>query len=275
MTARPPILAEETTAWAGGEPMPAAPDAWYFPAAGHEEAVARMLYLVEHYRPGGLLTGESGVGKSMLLRAVAAECEELRRTVVPVDLTAASADDVLRRALLGCGLVSNDGESSVEVERRLTGYLRGCQLSERPVVVLADHADRAAVGAAEGLERLMRLTDARLGGVTLILASTTGVPVAMSSVAARWCELKISVPGVTRDELPGYLAGAVEDAGSGVEFDDAAADRLHAVSNGVPRLIDRAARLAVLSAYADGLPAVAASTIDGVLAEMPVTPAAA
>lgn len=268
MPARPPIAADGAAdaggPWAGREPLPAGPDAWYFPAAGHEEAVARMLYLVEHGRPGGVLTGVSGVGKSRLLRMAAEEAEGLRRTVVPVDL---AAGDVPAAAMTACGLLPSEGETDAGRESRLRAFLRGCQLAGRPVVVLADHADRPAAGAAEGLTRLLHLADERLGGVTLVLAGES-MAADVAPLAARWCELRMDVPPLTKAETAGYLDGAAEACG-GVRFEPEAAARLHAESGGVPRRLDRAARLAVLASMAEGRDSVAAEAVEATRAELP------
>ena len=41
----------------------------FYPSAGHDEAIARLEYLVEARRRLGVLFGEAGVGKSLVLRA--------------------------------------------------------------------------------------------------------------------------------------------------------------------------------------------------------------
>ena len=53
----------------------------YYPSASHDEALARLEYLVDAHRRLGVLLGESGVGKSLLLRVAA---ERMRRKGVAV-----------------------------------------------------------------------------------------------------------------------------------------------------------------------------------------------
>src|SRR4051812_36324078 len=45
----------------------------FYPTAGHNEALARIEHLVEGRRRAGVLLGQSGVGKSLLLKVAARE----------------------------------------------------------------------------------------------------------------------------------------------------------------------------------------------------------
>jgi type II secretory pathway predicted ATPase ExeA len=53
----------------------------FYPSPTHEEALARLQFLVERQRRLGLLVGPSGSGKSLLLEVFAAQ---LRRNARPV-----------------------------------------------------------------------------------------------------------------------------------------------------------------------------------------------
>ncbi len=50
----------------------------FYPTAGHNEALARIEYLVDGRRRLGVLLGESGVGKSLVLRVAAAQLAQAR-----------------------------------------------------------------------------------------------------------------------------------------------------------------------------------------------------
>src|SRR6476619_1654269 len=57
----------------------------FYPTAGHNEALARIEYLVDGRRRLGALLGDGGVGKSLVLRVAAAELAKKGRTAVLVD----------------------------------------------------------------------------------------------------------------------------------------------------------------------------------------------
>ena len=62
--------------WSGGRSAAPSGVDQFYPTAGHNEALARIEYLVESRRRLGALLGESGVGKSLVLRVAA---EQLTR----------------------------------------------------------------------------------------------------------------------------------------------------------------------------------------------------
>src|SRR5262245_7911618 len=67
----------------------------YYPSASHEEAVARLEYLVDARRRLGVLLGESGVGKSFMLR-VASDCLERKGyAVATVDVAGVGSRELL------------------------------------------------------------------------------------------------------------------------------------------------------------------------------------
>ena len=81
-----------------------------YPTAGLTEALARIDYLVDGRRRVGLLTGESGVGKSLTLNAAALQLERHGRSVALVDATAVSAREFTW--LVACGLEASPGEDA-------------------------------------------------------------------------------------------------------------------------------------------------------------------
>ena len=86
-----------------------------YPTAGLTEALARIDYLVDGRRRVGLLTGESGVGKSLTLNAAALQLERHGRSVALVDATAVSAREFTW--LVACGLGASPGEDA-DIARR-------------------------------------------------------------------------------------------------------------------------------------------------------------
>src|SRR5215218_4134278 len=67
----------------------------FYPTAAHNEALARIEYLVESRRRLGALLADSGSGKSLVLRVAAEQLARKGCIAVVVDSIGASTRDVL------------------------------------------------------------------------------------------------------------------------------------------------------------------------------------
>ena len=67
----------------------------FYQSPTHEEALARLHFLVEQRRRLGLLLGPEGSGKSLLLELLAADLRRHGPVVASVNLTGISGDEML------------------------------------------------------------------------------------------------------------------------------------------------------------------------------------
>ena len=215
---------------------------FYFPAAGHEEAAARVLYVAEAGR-FGLMSGPAGVGKSLVLSLAADELRRSRRTVLHADLTGVcDRASIRRRVAAAAGTTPNCLE---DVVRGAAAF--------GTVVLMLDHVAPAA-----------DVTEA------LSIFREAAVVAAGDWDAGGRADLVVPVPPLREDETAGYLLAGLEDAGRNDRmFDAAAAARIHDLSGGLPRSVDRIARLAVVAADADAEPVIGPATIEAVRGELP------
>src|SRR5688572_32971828 len=85
-------------------PFPAAPDAaQFYPTAGHNEALARIGYLVDAGRRLGVLLGNPGVGKSLLQQVAGRQLARAGRVVVLVDRVGMATRELLWQVAAGLG----------------------------------------------------------------------------------------------------------------------------------------------------------------------------
>lgn len=70
----------------------------------HEEALARLSYLVEHRGRFGLMLGPAGTGKSLVLNAAAHEAKRLGREVATIELFGIDSHDLLFQLAVGLRL---------------------------------------------------------------------------------------------------------------------------------------------------------------------------
>lgn len=131
-------------------------------------------------------------------------------------------------------------------------------------VVIVDDAHRWPVEALQQIGRLA--DDAREERAQIVLV---GEPVLLARLGRRalrrldrGIRTRCRLDPLTADELGGYVAYRMAVAGTGarVQFDESAMTRLHAVSRGVPRVVNLACDRALAEGHR-----MSASTIDGTL----------
>jgi type II secretory pathway predicted ATPase ExeA len=134
--------------------------------------------------------------------------------------------------------------------------LAGCQ--GLAVVLAID--DAHVLDDRRDLERLTTLDGAR---VTVLRVGRPTDP----DDAVRW-ELALRLPPLSRGEAEQYLRAKLEAAGrSGTTFTSRAVARLHALSGGVPRGLERLAGLALAAGAVRGLEIIPPEVVDDVAPE--------
>jgi general secretion pathway protein A len=68
---------------------------WFYQSATHEEALARLNFLVDERRRMGLLLGEPGIGKSLLLEYFARSLRRAGCQTILTSIVGASAHEML------------------------------------------------------------------------------------------------------------------------------------------------------------------------------------
>src|SRR5258708_4541956 len=76
----------------------------FYESAGHEEALARLMFLVEQHRRCGVLSGPSGTGKSLALEVLRREALRTGAEVALVDLRGCGGREMLWEVLATLGL---------------------------------------------------------------------------------------------------------------------------------------------------------------------------
>jgi type II secretory pathway predicted ATPase ExeA len=191
------------------------------------------------------VVGPAGVGKSTVLTRVLAEHRGPHCRVARVAGAFDAAElygrlaDALRRERHG-----GPREDAATAWRRLVEALRLCRVQELAVVVAIDEGD-AAIDALAHL-RLARLDQAGGLDVTILLAQASAESDLDDAPL-------VVVQPMTRAEAWDYLSARTEAAGGPRGFwSREAATRLHALSRGLPRALDRLAARALREALDTG-----------------------
>ena len=226
----------------------------FYPSEDHLEALARLEFLArEAGTQLGLVTGEIGCGKSTT-RAVFARQNSGKRLVAQITSSHYPFPSILR-SILGQLGVADPGPTSSEYD--LVTRLQEFLLSRRwPAALLLDEAQDLTHDSLMGIRALTNLSDGRLG-LTIVLIGQPELRDLIRSLPQR-AGLRYHVKPLPQEEVHAYLWYRLRASGhTGPDlFDRDACDAIAVASRGVPREINRIARLAMSLASRRGAPAV-------------------
>ncbi len=243
---------------------------FYYPVETHQATLLKLHYVLENRRSGAALAGLPGLGKTRLVRILLDDLEASWEPRIhvrfprmePDQLVAYLVGELTGRRSVATGLDAN--------LRRLEGFLkenreRGCH-----AVVVIDEAH--TLSGSETLETI-RLLMNYVGAWTWLLVGQPGLLTALERMPT--LEERLSVKCVLQpfsgDETVAYLSHRLRAAGGGDVhrvFDPEALERLHALSEGIPRRINRLADLALLVGFAEERATIQAAHVEAVAQEL-------
>lgn len=233
-------------------PFRTLPDAGqFYPTAGHNEALARIEYLVEARRRLGVLVGPAGVGKSLVLRVVGRNLSRRGRAVVLVDALGLGPRELAWQVAAGLGAAPREDADLAHTWRLIADRVTENRLQQRDTVLLVDDAGQAGPDVVAQLVRLARLDPTPDARWTIVLAAEPHEAARWSPPLRELVDLRIDLGPWTQEDTIGYVQTALVDAGC-LEpvFDDEALAALHELTGGVPRQVARLADFALLAGAA-------------------------
>ena len=242
-----------------------------FVGAAHEEACARLLFLIEERRRCGLLSGAAGTGKSCLLRQVQSAAMRLGRLCVRLDATGLDASEFAWQIADGCHAECRVGDSSAQIWSSLQARLSGLAVVNQPVVVLIDHFDLVEFGCGQTLRRLMQLADSTGADQTVLIAArerfTAPLPLLLDVV-----ELHVELTAWSEYETSRYIADSLQRAGTGETiFTIDAVSTIHRHAQGIPARVAWLCDLALLAAMSGDQRRVTAHVVKAAIDELEPT----
>lgn len=241
----------------------------YVRTSGHDESVSRLVASIETGERLAVLRAGPGMGKSTILARVAVESKgphrRFARVVGPVDGPAMLAG---LAAGLGASLPGDAGRSVAW--KALADAVRLCHWQKlHPVLVIDDCQVLADPADRRDLERLTHLAPNPSARLTVI--QSFGDPdVEESPIDERipaW-QFVTRLKGLLRSETVRFVEAKMAAAGrTEPAFTPGALERLHALSGGVPRGIDRLGSLSLKAGALGGLDRVTPDVVDGAAAE--------
>jgi general secretion pathway protein A len=233
-------------------PFALAPDPGFlYHSASHDAAIRQILQALKRREAFIVLSGEIGTGKTTLCRALLQQLDP--STIASLVLNPFLAiEELLRQALVDFGVVSREGASSDRFARAtkhellttLCDFLTALAPIRGSAVMILDEAQHLSPRVLEELRVISGMGghDSRLLQVILV-----GQPNLLDVLAAsdlrqldQRVSLKVLLTPLDRDDVEDYIAHRLTVAGESVSvmFEPAAIKRVHALSGGIPRMIN-------------------------------------
>jgi type II secretory pathway predicted ATPase ExeA len=225
-----------------------------FASTGLLELEARLSHLIE-LRGIGLVTGDAGSGKTSACRRVLSRLHTGLYRVIYVSLSTGNVMDVYKTIAWELGLPIERSRAALykQIRGEVTRLVQEARC--RPVLVI----DEAQNLRAEVLEDLRLLTNFSMDAENRLLLLFVGHPelrrrlaLAAHDALAQRIVVRAHVPGLLREELPGYLAHLLRLAGTELPlFEPPAQEAIFQASSGLPRRVNLLAHHALLAAAVD------------------------
>jgi general secretion pathway protein A len=248
----------------------------FYPTAAHNEALARIEYLVDGRRRLGALLGDSGVGKSLVLRVAAAQLAKKGRAVVLVDALGTSSREFLWQVACGLGTTPRADADVPWLWRQIADRVVENRVRQADTVLLVDDAGQAGPDLVTQFLRLARLDVTPAARWTIVLAAESRQAVRCNEALRDLFDLRIDVLPWAIEDTIGYLQTALVEAGR-LEplFDDDALEAIHEIACGVPRQVTRLADYALLAGAAAGVETIDTGIVEAASEEIEWPTAAA
>lgn len=242
---------------------------YFHQGPAQEEALARLQFLVDESRALGLLLGEAGSGKSMLLEIFAAGLGHVERQWALVNLAALDTHELLWLLCSQLGVEAPSTASPFALWRGLTDHLTANRYQQIATVLLLDDADLARDEAIDQIVRLAQLDASREGRLTIIVAARRERLCQLGTRLLELADLRIDLDVWESDDTAEFVKKSLALAGRTTPlFSEAALARLHELSAGIPRHVKQLADLALLAGAGGNLAQIEPDTIEAVFREL-------
>lgn len=242
-----------------------------FVSATVQETEVRLGHLVE-MRGIGLVTGDSGSGKTTITRKVLSSLHTGLYRVVYITLSTGNVMDTYKSIAWEFGLSTERNRASVfrQLRQEVTRLVTEARC--RPIVVI----DEAQHLRNDVLEDLRLLTNYQMDSENRLSLLFVGHPELRRRLALAAHEaldqrivVRAHVSGLSRNELEPYIAHLLRRAGTELQFfEPAALEATFQATGGLPRRVNRIAHYSLLAAAVAKAKTVTAEHVAAALGEI-------
>ena len=247
---------------------------FFYQSRDHDEALNRLYFLVGEQSMGmGMLTGEIGCGKT-LTRAVFSERLDPRQFQSVTLENSCFAFQELLAYIIGSleGIPPNPRTDKFTLFEKLRGLSEKIRNDNRHLVLIFDEAQEMG---NETLNELKLLTNFNGGGKNFLSIVLLGQPELRPMVASlpainQRISLRFHLNALQPDDAGSYLSHRLMVAGheNGEVFEEGAVERVFQAGQGVPRQMNRIAKLALEFAWLREFPMVNLDAVEAVVRDL-------
>jgi general secretion pathway protein A len=225
-----------------------------FMTRDQREALAYLTYGIQERKGFLVLSGEVGVGKTLLVRALLESLDESVESALVMNAML-TFNQLLRMALVDFGLRST-GRDKVDMLLILQRYLLELQEEGRNALIIVDEAQNLSPASLEEFRLLSNLETSTRKLLQIVLVGQPELTETLNSHRLRqlrqripgMCELHALAPAGVGEYIQHRVRVASEGRAGGV-FSDEAIREVALCSRGVPRTINLLCDRALLISY--------------------------
>ncbi len=258
---------------------------FYYPAESHQATLLKLHYAIENRRAAALLCGPGGMGKSLLVEALNRQLSEEFRPIHHLVFPAMNSVQLVRYLVdqIGACPKTDSPENIPTLNRDLASdvvaferFLReSLKKARHPVIVIDEAHLLEQYDLLEPLRLLLNIAAGDSGSESAWTLVLVGQPTLLSH-AERYHALderlavKCMLNRFLPEETTAYIQHRLRTAGADAEevFDYPALERIHTLTQGIPRRINRLCDLALMVGYAEDLSIISSEVIDNVHSDL-------
>ena len=244
------------------KPFSLTPDPKYlYKSASHANAFELLQYAIRRREGFVVITGDIGTGKTTLCRALLEQIDRTTFTALVLN-PFLSEEDLLKRILLDFAVVTREnlktgrlaGASKQELVDTLYDFLLGLVAQNASAVLIIDEAQNLPHAVLEQIRILSNLETDKEKLLQIILVGQLNLQSLLRSPELRQLDQRVSIryelQPLDEDAAAAYVAHRLAIAGgSAVTFSGRALALVHALSGGIPRLINLICDRALVAGY--------------------------
>ena len=243
----------------------------FYESPSHEEALARLSYVVDECRQGALVLGPPGVGKSLLTEVFAQRTRRPNRAVAIARCPALGGRELFFELAQEFGLGPEQSATEADLWRLLRDHVVANRLQECQTVIVVDQAQLLAENTSHvrALHLLYHLDSDPAARLTVILVARPDLMRNARSEVIEWVDLGVAIEALTEAQTAQYVTHLIQWAGrSEPVFTQDGLCKIHELTGGVPRQINRVCDLALLAAASEELTQVTGAVVGSVYQEL-------